>query len=436
MRDIRPDIQVKRFEIISNTGKPLEISNGLSQLFYYESILEDSIKVSVTYADTGNRSDEVESTATTEGGKGINLQYAEIIYLDIEDKDKGRIQFITDDNCLHFFTRPSIMGNTRSEVVSAYCSTREYLTNQFESSRVSRTYEGKISETVTKILREHLKTKKPLFIEETLNNLKIDGRIDNEAMPFNVLNTLSTKSVPIITAKNPAGYTAGFFFYQTSDGYHYKSIDNLLNQPPIKKYIVNNTVTLPVGFDGKILDYYIPEGPSLIAQMKAGTMKSTHITWNPVTHQYQRETIGAQEQNKGAIRAAKNIPAVPDYLNESTFTFSGALDIGNLPYGATPQAQIENSQQENLKIREVVNQSRMRFNQLFALPVTITIFCDVTLHAGDVIECNFPEVSSRLTQMVSKKKSGKYLIADLCHFITPVGPNFTKMVLVRDSYGD
>jgi len=37
--------------------------------------------------------------------------------------------------------------------------------------------------------------------------------------------------------------------------------------------------------------------------------------------------------------------------------------------------------------------------------------------------------------MVSKKKSGKYLIVDLCHYISPAGPNFTKLNLVRDSYG-
>lgn len=434
MNETRSDIQLKRFEIVSNKGKTVEISNGFSQLYYYESLLENAVKATVTYADTGNRNYAGETSATTESNDA-DLQYAEKVYLDLQDDERGRLQFITPDTCLHFITRPKIIGTTRSEVVSAFLSSKEYLTNNFEDNRVSRTYEGKISETVKQILTKHLQTKKAIFVEDTLNNLKIDGRIDNNAMPFNVLNELSAKSVPIVQSKNTEGYTAGYFFYETSDGYHFKSIDNLLNQKPIKRYIMNNTTKLPIGYDGKILTYSFPEGPSLIAQMKAGTTKSTKITFNPVTHEYKRETIDATQQNKGAVRAGKSIPFVPEELYKSTNTTYSTLDIGQLSYGVTLDAQVENSVKENFKVKEVLNQSRMRYNQLFALQLSATIFCDLTLHAGDVIDCSFPEISSKQTQLVSRKKSGKYLIVDLCHYISPTGPNFTKLNLVRDSYG-
>jgi len=429
----RSDIQIKRFEIVSNNGKVVEISNGFSQLYYYESLLENSVKAKVTYADTGYRNTSGESTVTTESGD-LDLQYAEKVFLDIEDVARDRLQFITEDTCLHFMVRPKIIGNTRSEIVTAFLSSKEYLTNNFETNRVSRTYEGKISETVTKILTSHLKTKKPLFIEDTLNNLKIDGRIDNEAMPFNVLLNLSKKSIPIVTSKKTNGNTAGFFFYETSDGYHFKSIDNLLSQEPVGRYIMNNTTIQPVGYDGKILTYAFPEGPSLLSQMKAGTTKSTRITFNPITHEYKRETIDATQQNAGAVRAAKRIPAIPEYLNESTNTTFSTLDF-NLAYGVSTADQIQNSQKENFNTREILNQSTMRYNQLFTFPLSICIFCDLSLHAGDVIDCVFPEVSSKYTQAISRKKSGKYLILDLCHFISPIGPNFTRLNLIRDSYG-
>lgn len=390
--------------------------------------------MTVNYADTGNRNDSSTSTSSTEPGD-IDLQYAEKIYLDIMDDERARLQFITPDTCLHFMTRPKIIGTTRSEIITAYLSSKEYLTNQFEKNRVAKTYEGKISETVQRILTEHLKTKKALFIEDTLNNLKIDGRVDMESTPFNVLNKLSKKSVPIITTKNTAGYTAGFFFYETSEGYHFKSIDNLLNQQPFKRYIMNNTVTVPPGYDDKILTYTFPEGPSLVQQQLAGTIKSSKATFNPITHTVDRTTIDANQQNKGVIRAAKNVPFVPEEFYESTLTTYNSLDIGQLPYGISATEQINNSQQENFKIREILNQSKMRFNQLFSLPLSITIFGDLTLHPGQMIECVFPEVSSKVTQRGSRKKSGKYLIVDLCHYISPVGPQFTRLNLVRDSYG-
>jgi len=434
MRDFRPEIQVKKLEIHSNDGSTIDVSNGLAQMFYYENLLENSVKADITYADTGYRNYAGESTSSTESGD-IDLQYAEKIYIDIEDEEKGRIQFLTDESALHLITRPKIIGNTRSEIISANLASKEYLTNQFESNRVSITYEGKISETVRRILQTHLKTTKPLYIEDTLNNLKIDGRIDDSSMPFQVIRQLSKKSIPIIPSKTSEGYTAGYFFYETADGYHFKSIDNLLAQEPIKKYILNDTTELPFGYDGKILSYEFKEGPSILDQMKAGAYNTTRITFNPLTHEYKRENITYKQQEKGLIRAAKSAPKIPEELNQSTKTTFSTLDIGQLPYGNTIDLQVSTSAQENLKVREILNQSSMRYNQLFSLSTTITIFCDVTLHAGDTIECTFPEISSKQTQRFSRKKSGKYLISDLCHFITPIGPNFTKLILIRDSYG-
>jgi hypothetical protein len=169
--------------------------------------------------------------------------------------------------------------------------------------------------------------------------------------------------------------------------------------------------------------------------MRAGTYNSTRITFNPVTHQYKKETTTIKDQEKGSVRAAKRTPLIPNELNYSTKTIFSTLDIGQLPYGNTIEEQVSTSTLENFRVRDILNQSVMRYNQLFTLPLVIIVFCDLALHAGDVIDCSFPEVSSKQTQLLSKKKSGRYLISDLCHFITPVGPNYTKMMLIRDSYG-
>ena len=77
----------------------------------------------------------------------------------------------------------------------------------------------------------------------------------------------------------------------------------------------------------------------------------------------------------------------------------------------------------------------MRYNQLFAVRTSITIFADITLRAGDIVFCDFPEISSKANKIISTKKSGNYLIVDLCHYTTPNGPSYTKLNLVRDSFG-
>ena len=65
----------------------------------------------------------------------------------------------------------------------------------------------------------------------------------------------------------------------------------------------------------------------------------------------------------------------------------------------------------------------------------IVIECDLSLNAGDLIFCEFPEPSTKPTQVGSnKRKSGIYMIADLCHH-GDVGNSFTGLHLVRGSFG-
>jgi len=51
------------------------------------------------------------------------------------------------------------------------------------------------------------------------------------------------------------------------------------------------------------------------------------------------------------------------------------------------------------------------------------------------MHCDFPEVSSKRNTEVSQKMSGIYMIVDLCHYISPTGPTYTRLNLVRDSIG-
>ena len=70
-------------------------------------------------------------------------------------------------------------------------------------------------------------------------------------------------------------------------------------------------------------------------------------------------------------------------------------------------------------------------NKLYA--ANIKIYGDFELYPGDVIECDFPEISaSSKIKNISKKKSGKYLIVDVAHLICPEGC-YTKLNIIRDS---
>ena len=109
------------------------------------------------------------------------------------------------------------------------------------------------------------------------------------------------------------------------------------------------------------------------------------------------------------------------------------LDTGTLPTGNTRQ-QIGKSQEVNFDVKNILNQSTMRYNQLFTVRTTITIPGDFSLNAGDIIFVDTLKISDDANKEFSKEFGGIYMIADLCHYITP-SFCYTKLNLVRDSYG-
>ena len=109
------------------------------------------------------------------------------------------------------------------------------------------------------------------------------------------------------------------------------------------------------------------------------------------------------------------------------------LDTGTLPTGDTDE-QISKNELQNFKSKTVMNQSIRRYNQIYTASVTITLAADFTLHAGDAIFVDAPELKADVDDEVNKETGGLYIISDLCHYITPQ-ESYTKVNLVRDSFG-
>ena len=117
---------------------------------------------------------------------------------------------------------------------------------------------------------------------------------------------------------------------------------------------------------------------------------------------------------------------------------SFVLDTGVMPSGITSQEQLDTWNEEksksNFDFKDTVVQSIMRYNQLFTVKTDITIPGDFTLKAGDIIECSFPELSGSESKEVNSETKGKYMVASVCHRVTP-DSSTTSLSLVRDSFG-
>ena len=102
------------------------------------------------------------------------------------------------------------------------------------------------------------------------------------------------------------------------------------------------------------------------------------------------------------------------------------------------EQQLSEADENNFDSAQIFNQAKMRYNQLFAAEITIVIPGDFSLHAGDSVYMDIPQTDTPQGKAcgddVSKLDGGKYLITDLCHYIT-ARDTYTKLVLVRDSFG-
>ena len=420
----------------ANQGKTVDLSTGVIRLQYWESILQDGIRATVMYGDSGNTIDE--KTAID----GLPIVGQERVQLKFTDNNEETLELIMYVNKV----KPFYDDSTKS-AVALDLSSKEFIMN--EKVRVTKRYDGKVSEHVKTILKDVLKTDKDLDIEETQNNYNFLGL---NKKPYYMLNYLCKASVP--STQNSEGNTAGFLFYETSKGYNFKSIDTLLSQEKKKSIIYNETPDnggkdIPAGYDMKALEFEKENAVDVKNKLRMGAYSTRTVVFDPFNCKY--EVLGKEakevEKKEGIQTAGDRLPVLNPEFEESgkakefSRTMYMLLDTGSLPSGnadkpvATTKEQLKKSKEQNYQAQKILSQSVMRYNQLFAAMNTITIAGDFSLHAGDAIFVDAPELQADTkNDEVNKESGGLYIIADLCHYITPK-ETYTKLNLVRDTFG-
>ncbi len=423
--------QINLFEFHSNYNKPkLDMSGGIVELNYYESILDPTIRVTATFADTGYRKEE--SSAVTEE-EGLKLTVGEKVELKMTDGYNKTLSFLGDKHLR--IKEPRQTASTTNKVTfTVDLFSKESIDNELVECRVKQRYDGKISDSINLILKEVLKTPKPIDADATLNELSFIGNVEK---PFYKTAWLAPRSVP--DASGAKGSLAGFLFYETYDGFKFKSIDKLFEQAPKRKMIFNNLIgDVPPGYDTKILQYSFMSSLDLKNILSTGSHLKTELTAvNTYESALRKNDFDAKEQFKGKNIGGKEQPLIAqdlDLQNKSTRRSFKLDDQGSIVEGKSLNSQLPKSTYVNYNNDEILRQSYMRYNNLFSTKLSVAIAGDFDLRAGDLVHCDFPEVSSNTTKLVSEKVSGIYLVSDLCHHLTKNGC-YTRLNLVRESIG-
>ena len=418
---------ISKADVVSNsdTEKTASLVNGVVRLTYFESILQDSIKASLVFSDAGNA---IDGKSVIEG---LPLVGTEDFKLEMKDNNDEKLKVNMVVNSM-----TPLYEDGSKNVINLNLVSEEFLRNEMGESRCRARFNGNISDNIEKIFKDRLKTKKPLDIERTSNDYNFLG---NSRKPYYMLNLLSKQSIP----EGGEDGSAGFLFFETADGYQFKSIDKLFDKEQKKSYVFNNSTDakegIPAGYDGKILQHQADSSINVQSKMNMGAYKTKLVMFDPYNCKYVVDEKTADEavEKKKVKLAGKGLPVFNEKFKTPTKDFTRTtfmmIDSGTLPSGATEE-QIKENQKDNFKAAQTLNQAIRRYNQLFSSMMQITIAGDFSLHAGDVIFVDIFSVKGEKDDTVNKESGGLYIIADLCHYVDSAG-TYTKLNLARDSFG-
>jgi len=453
-RDATPSL-LQKIDINSaqkGSKDSVSVLGGTVRVLYWESILSDSVRASVTFTDAGNT---LSTTKMTRRGRrptakkvsaveGLPIEGSEEVYLKFTDNKGVTLEFGKKNKNSLFVNEIKNLptgSETTDKTYKLDLAPLEWITNEKGGYDVRKAYSGQISDSVRKILKRVLKTKKDLDIEKTNSTLDFCG---NNTKPYFTLNDLATKAVSKDTKKS--GETAGYFFWETANSYHFKSIDTLMAQDFEKSFIYNESSEgLPKGYEGKALSMETDNRVNVKKKLSMGAYSTRYISLNPFSGEYTNILNDAEAFSKGneVKLAGEELPALNTAFNmeeadtEFSYTSFQLASTGQLNYGKIEE-QLSNSKELNFNSAAIFNQAKMRYNQLFASQVTIVIPGDFSLHAGDAVYFDPPQTDTTENKAcgdeVDRRTGGKYLITDLCHHITATD-TYTKLVLVRDSFG-
>ena len=318
----------------------------------------------------------------------------------------------------------------RAQLYNIYFTSREMFYNNMV--RVNQSFTGPTEEAVNTILRnfKYLNCKKKFYYEPTKNNEKY---VIPNLRPFRSIHTLAE------TALSANYDNAGYLFYENANGYFFRSIESLLAisgtaRPSIFAYNsqpanikddrgLNNVVE-----DLKnVIKYEFDRPVNTLNMLGEGmygskllTIDSFNRTFNEQTYSYQRE-FGKSfhtehiDGNKSSFKFT---------LPWSNFEDSNTIlsDFSDAKFMVTSNTRKIHNNNEFVKGEDYLQKRLTQRLSLQNINVTLNVYGNTLLHAGDIITFNLPlyrPVGDTGSGQANPHFAGRYMIMSIKHIISP-----------------
>jgi hypothetical protein len=416
--------------------RTIDITQGIVLLEYYEDVFSPTITAKIRVVNNGNAIAPAGSSQRQSIYNGLPLRGGERLSLKISGNSSTNpgLDFSKKvDDYLYVSSITDVISETNRESFTLHLVSREAITN--ETVRVFEKFspDFKINQSVSKILKDSLKTNKIGKIDVSSNKY---GFIGNLRKPFTVLIWLASKAV--------FSKSAGFLFYQTKEGFQFRAIDELMKQSEVATYTHTEAQSSyddngkKINNDFKILNYYTDKNQNLLENLRLGTYSTYSLFFNPLNGKLNIPTYnidqysGSKSTSLGSPVSKKRIlPPLSENSSKNlgdvpTRILTAILDVGTMEKGV--------SKKINADPAEFQSQSLRRYNTLFTQVLNVVVPSNTNLKAGDIIRCQFPKITQGNEKEFDRETSGLYMIKEICHHFD-VEKSYTSMKLVRDTFG-
>ena len=417
----------------NDQSQNVDIRNGVISIDYYEDLFSPTVTAKILVYNTGDsiegkdgKIQSIYNGLPLRGGERVSIKIAP------NTKDNGGLDFSEKyQDYLYVSSVTNVISQAKKETFTLNLVSREAITNETTRVPVKFSSSSTIDVSVKKILEDYLKTEKEINVDPVSNAY---GFIANMRKPFNIITWLASKAVS-------EQDNAGFFFYQTQDGYQFKSIDNLINQEPKAEYTYTEVNMSDTERDNNfnILTYHTNKNQDLIEKLRLGAYSSFIATYDPLESRFnlpqEAEFTLSKSMDKDKTKnlgQELKLPPIDDTSKKTLGDVPSRIMTMVLDRGVL-EDKIDGKPPVNADPMKYQAQSLMRYNTLNTQELHMQVPLNTNLRAGDTIKCLFPKITSD-TEDIDDEQSGLYLIKEICHHFG-TEKSETSMKLLRDTFG-
>ena len=391
----------------SSLKQEFNIDGGNPTITYFESIKSPAISLSLNFIDV----DQLISREGITGGEYLSLR------IKVQGYDK-EFEIKPDKHLLMLNSVKNVTTSSSKQFATLEFLSVEAIIN--ETSRVNQRFTGNVTDTVKKLLKNKkgIQTKKNIDSDQATNSYSFVGNLKR---PFDTIQWLCSK-----TQSSKDG--TGFLFFETLDGYVFKSIESLLDGETVE-YKKSETPDEPSGLT--ILENNLNQTSDIGMSCRMGMYANKTIYIN-----IDNATLKTVDYRIESLKLKKP-PKLPNGLEKNpTRLMLRVLDKCALQKGSKKK---EIQKENELAIYQ--SKSYARANLIFSQSMSVSIPFNPELRAGQMLDLRFPlrknegDDQDKTTYGTESDDdvSGKYLISELKHNIADNRAN-TEVTLIRDAF--